>query len=346
MKPRQMARVALHALTFSLAVAAAVPAAVQAAEPRLIVDTAAVEQALQRGNVVVWDARSPRDYAEGHIPGAVNFGSAADLFRDPNREDPPSAAVAAQLFGRAGIDILRQDVIVYTNRGDPVAYFAARMPEYYGGRHAKVYHGGLDEWRAAGKPVATTPTQLPPVQLSLNTERAGTLWTPDVIARVRAGGTQIIDARTPREFNGDDIRAVRGGHIPGAVTVPFEANWVDPQAAAKLASKQVSTRDGMALKSDADLRALYKGLDPQKETVVYCQSGVRASETAAVLRDLGFSNVKVYEPSWLGYAGVLSAPADNEVFVNVGALNGQIGALQNRLREVESELAKLKQQAR
>jgi len=47
-------------------------------------------------------------------------------------------------------------------------------------------------------------------------------------------------------------------------------------------------------------------LDPAKETVVYCQSGVRASETAAVLRDLGFRDVKVYEESWLGYAGHLN----------------------------------------
>ena len=96
----------------------------------------------------------------------------------------------------------------------------------------------------------------------------------------------------------------------------------------------------MALKSNAELRALYAGLDPAKETVVYCQSGVRASETAVVLRELGFSKVKVYEPSWLGYAGVLSAPAGNEVFVNVGAINGQIGALHNRLRALETEMAR------
>ena len=97
----------------------------------------------------------------------------------------------------------------------------------------------------------------------------------------------------------------------------------------------------MALKQQNDLRALYSQLDPNKETVVYCQSGVRASETAVILRDLGFQNVKVYEPSWLGYAGVLNAPADNEVFVNVGALNGQLSALQNKLRQLEAEISKL-----
>jgi thiosulfate/3-mercaptopyruvate sulfurtransferase len=311
----------------------------------LIVDTAAVEQAIQRG-AVIWDSRDADDYAEGHIAGAVNFGAAGDLFRDPNREDPPSAAVAAQLFGNAGIDILKREVIVYGGKADPYAYFAARMVEYYGGKHAKVYHGGIDDWKAAAKPVSKQPTKLPAVTLTLSNDRAGTLWTSEVIERVRAGGAQIVDARTPKEFSGEDIRAIRGGHILGAVNVPYESNWVDPATPAKLAAKQVTDRAGMSLKPVEQLKAMYSKLDPAKETVVYCQSGVRASETAAVLRDLGFSNVKVYEPSWLGYAGVLSAPAADEVFVNIGALNGKISSLQNRVRALEADLGKLQAPAK
>jgi thiosulfate/3-mercaptopyruvate sulfurtransferase len=310
------------------------------AQQALILDTAGVEQAIARG-AVVWDARGHADYEDGHVPGAVNFGNVGDLFRDPNREDPPSAAVASQLFGNAGIDILNREVVVYANKGDPYAYFAARMLEYYGGRHGKVYHGGIDDWRAAGRPLSTQATKLPPVSLALSQERVGTLWTNDVIERVKAGGAQIVDTRTPREFSGEDIRAIRGGHIAGAVSIPYEQNWRDPDTPGKLARRTVPNKDGMSLKPTDGLRALYAKLDPSKETVVYCQSGVRASETAVVLRELGFSNVKVYEPSWLGYAGVLNAPAENEVFVNVGALNGQIAGLQNRMRQLEAELQKL-----
>lgn len=306
----------------------------------LVLDTSEVEQAVARG-AVLWDARSPSDYKQGHLPGAINIGAVGDVFRDPNREDPPSAAVASQLFGQAGLDILRREIVVYATQGDPYAYFAARMVEYYGGSHAKVYHGGIDAWKAAGKPVTQQVTSLPPITMQLSQERMGTLWTHEVIDRVRTGGAQIVDTRTPKEFSGEDIRAIRGGHIQGAISIPYESNWIDPAAAVKLSSRQVTHREGMALKQQNDLRALYSKLDPSKETVVYCQSGVRASETAVILRDLGFSQVKVYEPSWLGYAGVLNAPVENEVFVNVGALNGQLSALQGKLRLLEAELGKL-----
>jgi len=103
------------------------------------------------------------------------------------------------------------------------------------------------------------------------------LWTNDVVERVKAGRAQIVDARTPKEYAGDNIRAIRGGHIAGAGSIAYEQNWQDPAKGAKLAAKQVKTRDGMALKSPEQVKAPCAKLDPSKQTVVYCQSGVRAS---------------------------------------------------------------------
>ena len=310
-----------------------------------IVDTAYVEKALTRG-VIMWDARDSTDYAAGHIPGAVNLGSVKKVFRDPNREDLPSVAQAEKIFGAAGIDPVRKEVIVYSRKGDPYAYYGLHAMKYYGAKQAKVYHGGLDDWKAAGKAVSKEATKLPPVSVQLSAQASLVLWNKEMLERVRAGDAQILDVRTPKEYAGEDIRAVRGGHVPGAVNIPYQQNWQDPKAMAKLKRKEVKTRDGMALKSDAELRALYAKLDPNKETIVYCQSGVRASQSATILRELGFRDVKVYEPSWLGYAGMLNAPAEDEVFVNVGALNGKIAGLERQVKSLQEELAKLRAQSR
>lgn len=307
-----------------------------------IVDAAYVEAALARG-AIVWDVRDAASYRDGHIPGAVNAGELGSVLRDPNREDWLPTAQVQTVLGKAGIDPLQREVITYSRLGDPNAYHALAGLRYFGSPSAKVFHGGLDAWQAAGKPVAKEPTVLPSVALTLVPAAAGeVIWTPAMLERVKARGTQIVDARTPKEFAGEDVRAIRGGHIPGAVNLPFEDNWVDPQTGAKLATKQVNTRAGMSLKPMDDLQKLYAGLDREREVVVYCQSGVRASVTAAVLRDLGFKDVKLYEPSWLGYAGTLSAPAEREVFVNVGALNGRMAALQGRVGDLEAELARVK----
>ncbi len=166
--------------------------------------------------------------------------------------------------------------------------------------------------------------------------------TRDVVARIGASDVQIVDARTPREFSGEDIRALRGGHIPGAVNIPYEANWADPDTPRKLARKQVTNKDGFNLKPEDQLRALYAGLDPSKETIVYCQSGVRASNAAAVMQSLGFTNVRVYDASWLGYGNQLDAPADSVSYFNVARVNNMLNQLQGRIDDLEAQLSDMK----
>src|SRR2546421_759717 len=87
------------------------------------------------------------------------------------------------------------------------------------------------------------------------------------------------------------------------------------------------------------LKRLYSRLDPTKETIVYCQSGARASETAGVLEQLGFTNIKVYDSSWLGYGNTLDAPANDVTFFNVGLFNSRLLTLQERVNQLEKELA-------
>ncbi|MHB9119726.1 MAG: sulfurtransferase [Burkholderiales bacterium] len=310
------------------------------AAPSAIVDTAYVQEAMKRG-AIIWDTRSAEDYKKGHIPGAVNVGDIGKTLRDDNSEDYIAQNKIEKLLGDAGIDPTKE-IVVYGAKGNPFVYFGGVTASNFGGKNAHVYHGGIDDWKTAGQAISTEEAKLAPLQLHLKVDPAVSVNTKDVLKNLKNRKVQIVDVRTPKEYSGEDIRAIRGGHIPGAVNIPFEQNWVDPDAPKKLAKKEVSNKDGLALKSIDQLKALYAKLDPSKETIVYCQSGVRASETATVLHDLGFKKVKVYDSSWLGYGNTLSAPAVDVSFFNVGALNGKLAAMEKHIEALEKQLAEAK----
>jgi thiosulfate/3-mercaptopyruvate sulfurtransferase len=335
---KEMMRFVLAGLTLAWA-------GIAAATDNAIVDADFVAGAAKRGYMILWDVRSAEDYKKGHIPGAVNIGDAGKVLRNDNTEDFIQVERIEKILGAAGIDPT-QPVIVYGSRAHVIAYFGLYTLRYFGAPKAYVYHDGIDGWRRSGHPVSTEETRRTPVQLALKPSAGVAVSTEEVLASLRQPDVQILDVRTPREYAGEDIRAIRGGHIPGAINIPFEQNWIDPETTAKLARKQVADNSGMSLKTGEQLKALYSKLDPDKEPIVYCQSGVRAAETATVLSQLGFKKVKVYDSSWLGYGNRLDAPAENAQFFNVGLLNGRLAGMQARIEQLERDLAEARRQSR
>ncbi|MFA7241767.1 MAG: rhodanese-like domain-containing protein [Sulfuricellaceae bacterium] len=307
-------------------------------EKRLIVDTAFVAEAQKRG-ALLWDVRDAESYRKGHILGALNIGSIGSVLRFEHNEDYLPIEQIEKIFGDAGIDLSRE-IVVYGNKADPIVYFGLYTVQYFGGSNVHVYHGGIDDWKAARKETATETPKFAPLTLKLKTQPELTVSTEEVVSKIGTGA-QIVDARSPKEFSGEDIRAIRGGHIPSAINIPFQKNWVDPDAHARLIKKEAANKDGMNLKSPEQLKALYARLDPDRETIVYCQSGVRAAESVAVLKDLGFKNVKVYDASWLGYANALSTPVENVSVFNVGQMNGKLEAMQRRIEAMERVLGEM-----
>jgi len=311
------------------------------AAPSPIVDTAYVQEAIKRG-AIIWDTRGADAYKKGHIPGAVNIGDIGKTLRDDNSEDYIAQDKIEKLLGGAGIDPSKE-IVVYGAKGNPYVYFGSFTVVYFGGKNVHAYHGGVDDWQAAGQAISAEDAKLPSLALHLKADPSVAVSTQDVLKSLKKNNVQIVDVRTQKEYSGEDIRAIRGGHIPGAVNIPYEQNWVDPEAPKKLAKKEVANKNGLSLKPIEELKALYAKLDPDKETIVYCQSGVRASETATVLQSLGYKKVKVYDSSWLGYGNTLSAPATSVSFFNVGAMNGRIAAMENHIEALEKLLAAGKQ---
>ena len=192
------------------------------------------------------------------------------------------------------------------------------------------------------QPVSTRQDKTKPVAIKLVPQPGVIVETKAVVAALKRSDVQILDVRSAREYRGEDIRAIRGGHIPGAVNVPFEQNWVDPETLVKLKSGAVKDFAGMSLKPRDQLLKIYEKLDPARETYVYCQSGGRAALTAVVLKEIGFMNVRVYDASWLGYSSWLSAPAEDEVWLNFGALLKALKVLESRYGErLDKQTAKM-----
>jgi thiosulfate/3-mercaptopyruvate sulfurtransferase len=306
------------------------------AQSGTIVDLQYVKAAQQRG-AIIWDVRASNQYLEGHIPGAINFGDIGTVLRDPNREDFIDLAEINAIFNKAGLDIYKE-IVVYGSRGNPYSYFGLFTIHYFGGKQAKVFHDGIDGWADAGLPIEKTSSTLGSINIQLAPQENLVVSNEQMRKLFNNQSVQVVDARTFNEFKGNDVRAIRGGHIPGAISIPYEQNWKDPATGSKLAKKEVKINAGMSLKTKDELNALYAKLDPNKETVVYCQSGVRAAETATVLQNLGYKNVKIYDSSWLGWASHLASPVADETYLNVGMLNARIAAMQNKINELETAL--------
>jgi thiosulfate/3-mercaptopyruvate sulfurtransferase len=194
--------------------------AAMAASP--IADGQYVAEAIAR-NAIVWDVRPADAYANGHIPGAISIGDATKVLRDENTEDFIATERIENILGTAGLDPHRE-IIVYGSRGTPNPYFGLYTLRYFGAKSARVYHEGIEDWSAAGRAVSREASKLPPITLKLEVDPTVAVTTKEMVARLNNPNVQIVDARTPQEFMGQDIRAIRGGHIPGAVNIPFEQN--------------------------------------------------------------------------------------------------------------------------
>jgi len=129
--------------------------------------------------------------------------------------------------------------------------------------------------------------------------------TREMLSRLNQPWVQLIDVRSADEYAGRDIRALRGGHIPGAISVP------------------VSGGDDLAT-----MLARLKQLDLRKETVVYGHDSAIAAQLAERLRQQGFLQVRVYADAWPVWANTLELPVASERYADVGALRDRLVELQ------------------
>jgi thiosulfate/3-mercaptopyruvate sulfurtransferase len=230
------------------------------------------------------DVRPAEQFARGHVPGAVHF----DLF-GLSLVDTSEAPLKAFMHMIHHVLELRgvsesKEVVFYDENSGMRAARGLWFLEYFGHPNARMLDGGFGAWQAAAGPVTTEAVAPKAATFKTNERREVLATTNDVLSSLNKKEICILDTRSKGEYLGTQVRAARGGAVPGAIHI----EWTDNLDAAG------------KFKSDTELEAMYNnaGITSEKEVVSYCQGGYRAAHSYVALRLLGFPKVRNYIGSW------------------------------------------------
>lgn len=259
-----------------------VPTTQTITKPKLLVSPEWLAGRIGQPTVKVVDVRSPDVYADGHIPGAVNLSlPTLQTFRDGTPEMLVGQPEFEARVGQLGVRETDTVVLYDEMWGMPAARVLWAL-ERYGHEDAHILNGGLDRWKAEGRPLtANSPAPSPTTYHAtpVNEREASHDW---LRTHLNDPAIVVVDTRTPNEY--------RQGHVPGAI------NWDWMNA--------VPVDSHATLRPDDELRAELEalGVTPDKEIVVYCRSGARSSHTYLTLRHLRYPRVRNYDGSWLAWS--------------------------------------------
>ena len=210
----------IHVVALNLCLAAWMAAAGAAnwANPELLLEVDDLKKNLDKSDWVIVDCRPLGDYLKGHIPGAISLGDQCKkALRDKTSRAFRDTGKYESLFSKVGISNKDHVVFYYgdmkTLTDATVAFW---VMEYLGHDKAHVLNGGLDAWRKGGNRLDTTPAKREPTTFKANVVASRYGETSEVleIAQGNKNATQLIDSRSSKEYEGSDIRAIRGGHVP------------------------------------------------------------------------------------------------------------------------------------
>lgn len=265
----------------------------------VFVDSGWLQDHMDDPHVVVVDVREPYFYGQGHLVDAVNLP--AVLLQSAGGEPPPVEALARKL-GELGIGRETQ-VVLYDQGGSTPAGRVYWVLDCIGHPRTWVLDGGITKWRHEGRDIHYVPAVPEHVSYVRTGEHLAALAVlDDVVAAIGDPDSIILDVRTPAEYLGLRETATRDGHIPGAINVDW-ANAVERDSTGVA-----------ALTSREKLRALYEtaGVTPDKQVIVMCQAGGRSSFSYAVLRNLGYRDVRNYSAGWQEWGNREDTPVERE----------------------------------
>lgn len=244
-------------------------------------------------------------YEQGHIPGAVMIDWVADL-NDKVRRDYLGREGFEDLCAKNGIGN-DTTVVFYGDKNNWWACYAFWVFQLFGHTNAKILNGGRKKWIDEKRELSKAKPALTPATYHAQerTDYKIRAFRDQVLAHVQAKGP-LVDVRSPAEYTGELLHmeaypqegALRGGHIPGAKSIPWGK----------------AVKDDGTFKSVEDLRDLYEkqnGLRADQNVIAYCRIGERSSHSWFVLTYLlGYPSVRNYDGSWTEWGNLVGAPIE------------------------------------
>ncbi|MGH7630613.1 MAG: sulfurtransferase [Gemmatimonadales bacterium] len=245
-------------------------------------------------------------YETGHVPGAVKIDWVADL-NDPLMRDYVSRDRLQAVLRSKGIDS-DTTIVFYGDKNNWWACYSFWVLRLFGLENLRIMDGGRMRWAQEGRPLETTVPSYPEgnIRVGERNDAAIRAFRDEVEEHVR-GKRPLVDVRSPEEFRGERLHmpeypnegALRGGHIPGARSIPW-ARAVNPET--------------HTFRPASELRTIYEqenGLTKDADTVAYCRIGERSSHTwFALTYLLGFDKVRNYDGSWTEWGNAVRLPIE------------------------------------
>jgi thiosulfate/3-mercaptopyruvate sulfurtransferase len=284
------------------------------AHPEVLVSTDWVASHAKDANVRVVEVDvDTKAYDESHVLGALAWAWNTQLCDTLVRDILPKAQLEA-LLTESGIGN-DTTVILYGDNNNWFAAWAFWQLKIYGHKDVRIMDGGRKKWLAEGRDLDTAPTvptaSAKPYKAS-EPDLSIRAYLPQVQKAQKDGSAVMIDVRSPQEFSGEILAppglpetCQRGGHIPGARSVPWGKACND---------------DGTFKPAD-ELQKIYgaEGITQSKPAIAYCRIGERSSHTWFVLKYLlGVNNVVNYDGSWTEWGNLVGAPVEKGAAKSVG----------------------------
>jgi thiosulfate/3-mercaptopyruvate sulfurtransferase len=252
-----------------------------------------------KDRIIIADTRTEQQYMQGHIPGAVWLDISGLGARTSESVLPLLHQELAAKFSALGITGAEQ-VVFYDEGMGTKSPKALWFLSYAGYRWGRVLHGGFGAWQKAGLPVSTERTVRPARTFNVNPNAAILASTEYVAKRIHSTTAVILDVRSREEYSGKDAskHCARSGRIPGAVWLEWTQLLENP-----LSYRQIA---------DLEKRLKDAGVTPDKEILVYCHQGNRASNSYLALQLLRYPRVRNYVGSWHEWAARLDLPMEKD----------------------------------